>query len=169
MAQALAGGGTALTLQDALADLDALGSRVVMVDALGTWSVVSVAELLADLGKTVTLVAPTGAPGWTISMYSVFAMRERLRQKGIRVIGGHALHDHVNGMAQLTDLSMGEPGPTVRADSVIAPLHGAADDGLLGAIAAATPSVRVLSAGDCQSPRTALEAVYEGHEAGRAV
>ncbi len=168
-AQTLAGGGTALTLQDALDDPDALGRHVVMVDALGTWSVVSVAEFLADIGRTVTLVAPTGAPGWTISMYSVFAMRERLKEKKIRVIGGHALHGHVNGMAQLMDLSLGEPGPTVRADSVIAPLHGTADDGLRNAFGASTESFRLISAGDCQSPRTALEAVYEGHEAGRTV
>ncbi len=168
-AQALAGGGTTLTLQDALADPQALGQHVVMVDALGTWSVVAVAEFLADAGRTVTLIAPTGAAGWTISMYSVFALRERLKRKQVRVIGGHALRDHVNGMAETTDLSTGEPGPTVRADSVIAPLHGTADDALRRAIDATAPSWRRLSAGDCQSPRTALEAVYEGHEAGRAI
>ncbi len=169
MAQRLASGPVALTLQDALADPDALGQNVVMVDALGTWSVVSVAEFLADAGKTVTLIAPTGTPGWTISMYSAFALRDRLKRKKIRVIGGHALHDHVNGVAQLTDLSTGEPGPTVRADSVIAPLHGSADDALRNRFDATTTSFRCLSAGDCQSPRTALEAVYEGHEAGRAI
>jgi len=167
--QTLAGGGTALTLQEALSGPYGLGQHVVLVVALGTWSVVSVAEFLADLGKTVTLVALTGAPGWTISMYSVFAMRARLKQKKVRVIAGHALDDHVNGMAQLTALSLDEAGPTVRADSVIAPLHGSADDALRVAFAATSTSARILSAGDCQSPRTALEAVYEGHEAGRMV
>ena len=168
-AQALAGGGVALTLQDALVDPAALGRHVVMVDALGTWSVVGVAEFLADAGRTVTLIAPTGAAGWTISMYSAFAMRERLKRKKIRVIGGHALHGHVDGMARLTDLSIGEPGPTVRADSVIAPLHGLAEDALRNEFGAAGTSVRLVSAGDCQTPRSALEAVYEGHEAGRAI
>ena len=168
-AQTLAGGGTALTLQEALADPDALGRDVVMVDALGTWSVVAVAEFLADLGKTVTLVAPAGAPGWTISMYSSFALRERLKRKKVRIIGGHALHGHINGMAALTDLSLGEPGPTVRADSVIAPLHGTANDALRNAFDATSTSFQIIGAGDCQSPRTALEAVYEGHEAGRAL
>ncbi|MGB0810763.1 MAG: FAD-dependent oxidoreductase, partial [Candidatus Puniceispirillaceae bacterium] len=52
--QILANGETALALEQALADPQKLGENVVMVDHLGTWAVVSVAEYLADLGKQVT-------------------------------------------------------------------------------------------------------------------
>jgi 2,4-dienoyl-CoA reductase-like NADH-dependent reductase (Old Yellow Enzyme family)/thioredoxin reductase len=168
--QPLQSDGAALTLEAALDDPDALGRRVLLVDGLGTWSVVSVAEHLADLGKDVTLVAPTGAPGWTISMYSSFALRARLRQKRVRIIAGHALVAHRGENTSLEDLSLGEikEGPAV--DSVVAPLAGSPRMALGEALTAKLPqdaSMRQLSIGDCSSPRTALEAVFEGHEAAR--
>lgn len=165
--QPLASGGTALTLEAALADPAALGERVMLVDHLGTWAVVSVAEHLADLGHAVTLVAPTGTPGWTISMYSAFALRERLRLKRVRVIAGHALHDHAGGVARLTDLSLGVLGAELPADSVIAPLPGVPRDALARAMA--EDGLAQVQIGDCLSPRTALEAVFEGHEAARGI
>ena len=35
--------------------------KVLMVDHLGTWAVVSVAEFLADIEKQVSLIVPTGS------------------------------------------------------------------------------------------------------------
>lgn len=160
---------TAITLHAALADPDALGREVVVVDHLGTWAVVSVAEHLADLGKQVVLVAPTGTPGWTIPMYSAFALRTRLRQKRVRVIGGHAVTGHAGGEARLVDLSLPEREVAIPADSVVAPLPGIARDGLVAALGSRPDTPTPISVGDCQSPRTALEAIYEGHRAGRRV
>ena len=56
--QKLLDGRETLTLEASLADPGALGERVVLVDHLGTWSVASVAEYLADLGKKVWIVVP---------------------------------------------------------------------------------------------------------------
>ncbi len=161
-AQVLPSGKTTLTLENALANPDALGQDVTLVDSLGTWSVVSVAEWLADLGHRVTLVAPTGAPGWTISMYSAFALRQRLRDKGVRVIPGQALANFSGGVVHLTDLSLGTPGATFAADSVIAPLAARLQTLL-------QTGGTMIAVGDCQSARTALEAVFEGHEAARSL
>ncbi len=166
-AQTLASGREACTLEAALGDPDALGDHVTLVDMLGTWSVVSVAEWLADLGKSVTLVAPTGTPGWTISMYSAFALRKRLREKGVRVIAGQALADFDGGTVRLTDLSLGAPGLRIAADSVIAPI--AARPRRLTGGGLSNPAARRLAIGDCLSARTALEAVFEGHEAARGL
>ncbi len=161
--QGLRSGGTALTLEAALADPDALGDEVLLVDHLGGWSVVSLAERLADLGKRVTLVAPSGVPGWTISMYSSFALRQRLRTKRVRIIGHHALIDHAGGRAVLRDLSL-DAFSELPASAVIAPLPGMPRGGLRGSSAGEAVQVAV---GDCVSARTALEAVFEGHEAAR--
>ena len=60
-------GGRGLTFAEALADVSALGSRIVMLDALGTWAVSGMAEYLADLGKRVTLIVPTGTPACDIA------------------------------------------------------------------------------------------------------
>lgn len=163
--QDLASGGQTLTLEAALADPDMLGQHVTVVDSLGTWSVVSVAEWLADLGKHVTLIAPSGSPGWTISMYSSFALRQRLKDKKVKVIPGQALLDFSGGMVQLTDLSLGEPGARFGADSVIAPLP--ARPLTLNGTSGSNLPVPVTAIGDCQSARTALEAIFEGHEAAR--
>lgn len=165
--QSLASGGHALTLEAALAAPDALGHHVTLVDTLGTWSVVSVAEWLADLGKRVTLITPTGSPGWTISMYSSFALRQRLRDKRVHLIPGQALTDFSAGMVQLTDLSLGQPGALFAADNVVAPLHGWPV--ALHGQSVANHSASVVAIGDCQSARTALEAVFEGHEAARGL
>ncbi|MRG74032.1 NAD(P)-binding protein [Alphaproteobacteria bacterium HT1-32] len=166
-------GGRGLTFAEALADVSALGSRIVMLDALGTWAVSGMAEYLADLGKQVTLIVPTGTPAWTVSVYSSYALRHRLREKQVRIIGTHAIRSWDGEKVQLTDLSLGEAGPELTADSVIAPLHGHADDRLTSELIAwrneANAPVDIRSAGDCQSPRTALEAVFEGQEAGRLV
>lgn len=161
--QGLRSGGTALTMEAALADPAALGEDVLLVDHLGGWSVVSLAEHLADLGKRVTLVAPSGTPGWTISMYSSFALRHRLREKNVRIIGHHALIDHAGGRAVLRDLSL-DACSELPASAVIAPLPGKPRDGLRGSWGGDAIHVAV---GDCLSARTALEAVFEGHEAAR--
>ncbi|MBO6759192.1 MAG: NAD-binding protein [Roseibium sp.] len=165
--QQLRSGGSALTLQDALADPNALGDEVLIVDHIGGWSVVSVAEFLAGLGKSVTLVAPSGTPGWTISMYSSFALRDRLRKKEVRIIGHHSLEDHRDGTAVLRDLSLDASHIEVAASAVIAPLPGRPRTSVRDAMRPI--GARRFSVGDCQSARTALEAVYEGHEAGRTV
>lgn len=167
--QALASGGTALTLEAALADPDALGARVVLTDTLGTWSVVSVAEHLADLGRAVTLVAPTGAPGWTISMYSSFALRKRLKDKRVRIVAGQALADFDGGTAYLTDLSLDAPGEAVPADAVIAPLAALPRAPDPAWLAGANAPPWTVTIGDAQAARTALEAIFEGHEAARAL
>jgi hypothetical protein len=167
------GGGSGLTLQQALGDPAALGERVAMVDALGDWPAAAVAEHLADLGKQVTLLAPTGTIAWKIPIYSSYALRSRLRDKGVRIIAGHGVHAHAPGATVLEDLSTGERTTHGAFDSVIAATPGVADDSLFRQWedtqrdAPDTPAI--LLVGDCQAPRTALEAVYEGHEAARGI
>ena len=68
-------------------------------------------------------------------------------------------------MVQLTDLSLGEPGARFAADSVIAPLPARPLTSTWRR--GANHPVPVFAIGDCQSARTALEAIYEGHEAAR--
>ena len=156
--QPLQGAAQALTLEAALTYPDMLGNRVVMVDHLGTWAVVSVAEYLADSGLEVTVVVPTGVAAWKVSVYSSFALRDRLKKKKVRIISGYRLVHFEAGVAELEDLSLPESVQSVKADSVIAPIVGTPNTppGI------ESPIVRV---GDSVSARTAMEAVYEGHEA----
>ena len=156
-AQALSSGGVALTLEQALTDPGKLGKKVLMVDHLGTWAVVSVAEFLADIGKQVSLIVPTGIAGWKISIYSSFALKHRLKEKNVQLIPGHRLLNFANGRADIEDLSVHDSTQALLVDSVIAPISGKPNG-------PPEKNRTILNIGDSVSARTALEAVYEGHE-----
>jgi len=172
-AQAFPGGGNGITMEAALADPDALPDRVAVVDHLGSWALAGFIEWLADTGRQVTVIAPSGAPGWQVNIYSAYAWRARLRDKHVRIIGHHAVDAFDGTMAALRDLSTGDPGERLHVGAVVAPTHGRPHDGLHGALRAIlagrndAPRLRLI--GDCASPRSALEAVFEGHEAGRGL
>jgi 2,4-dienoyl-CoA reductase-like NADH-dependent reductase (Old Yellow Enzyme family) len=171
-ASLLSCGAYALTLQAALKDHHILGEHVVLQDILGTWSVVSVAEYLADLGKKVTIVVPSGVPGWNISMYSSFALLSRLREKSVRIIRGYKILSHQQGIVELTDLSLGSVGLEIVADTVVSPEVGNSNREVslsLEAWSGQGPNQKLVNVGDCQAPRTALEAIFEGHEAARLI
>jgi thioredoxin reductase len=163
------GGGRGLSLAQALGDPTALGGRVALVDTLGTWTTAGTVEYLAGLGKNVTMVVPTGVPGVHISMYSVHALRQRLREKRVRIVGLQTPEVYSEGHLVLRDLSTGGVGETLRVDSVIAPSLGHPDDALYHALRQRAPRLKVWQAGDCAAPRSALEAIYEGHVAAREI
>lgn len=171
-ASAFPGGGAGLTLEQALAAPDALGERVAVVDQLGSWAVGAVIEWLADLGKRVAVIAPTGQIGWQITLYSAFAWRHRLREAGVRILGFRAVQAYQPGRTVLVDLSTGAAEEHA-FDSIVAPTHGRPRDALAeacrAALAGRNDPVPVRLIGDAVSARSALEAVYEGHEAGREV
>ncbi len=167
-ALALPGGGGALTMEAALADPDVLGEHVAVQDSLGTWAVAGFVEWLAGTGRRVTLLAPTGSPGWQVNIYSSFAWRARLRDRGVRILGLHAAHAWADGELTVQDLSTGETRALPGVDSLVAPAHAVPDDTLLCRLAAAGQDAPMLQAiGDCVAARSALEAVFEGRQAGR--
>ena len=159
------GGGAALSLDQAVANPGALGERVVLVDTLGTWTTASVAEYLADLGIKVVLMVPTGAPAWTISMYSVYALTKRLRDKKVQVLGQHRPESFVDGRFLARDLSTDDVKDIGNVDSVVAPTTGQPNDDLAHRLRQNTARIHVI--GDAMSPRTALEAIFEGDETAR--
>ena len=160
-------GGRGLSLENALEDIDALGSRVALIDRLGTWTTSSVAEYLADIGKSVTLVVPTGVPAWTISMYSVFALRHRLAEKGVDIQGLKRPVSYVRKLLTLESLALAKPPESYEFDSVIAPTIGKPNDSLYEEIKQRVSMIRLV--GDAAAPRTALEAIFEGYSAAKDI
>ncbi|MFT4726447.1 MAG: 2,4-dienoyl-CoA reductase-like NADH-dependent reductase (Old Yellow Enzyme family) [Granulosicoccus sp.] len=164
-------GGSGLTLQQALHDVDALGQHVVLQDVTGSWAVASTVEHLVDLGKSVTVVVPGGAPAWMINIYSLFALRRRWVEKHIRIIANHRIQSYYDQNVLLTDLSTGDDGATLPATAVIASGHGGSNSSLNNELTNlqfnGKLNINIVAVGDCQAPRTALEAIFEGHEAAR--
>jgi 2,4-dienoyl-CoA reductase-like NADH-dependent reductase (Old Yellow Enzyme family)/thioredoxin reductase len=164
---AFPGGGLGLSLDQVVADPAALGNKIVLVDTLGTWTTASVAEYLADLGKDVVLMVPTGTPAWTISMYSAFALSRRLKEKGVKMLGHRTPDSFLDGCVVARDLSTGDTEDIGMFDAVIAPTPGQPNDELVRELGGNAAQLHVI--GDAMSPRTALEAIFEGHEVARAL
>ena len=156
-----------LTVWDALLEPEAVGSRVAVIEADGNWPGVATAEHLADLGKTVTLITGGTGYGARITIYSMLAVRQRFRDKRIRIMPLRAVRAVENGALILEDVSTGASERLDGIDTIIAAAGGEVEDGLARELRGRVPELRM--AGDCVAPRTALEAIFEGHAAGRAV
>jgi hypothetical protein len=164
---AVPGAARVLTVWDALLEPDRLGRRVALIEADGNWPGVATAEHLADLGKTVTVITGGAGYGGRITIYSMLAVRQRFRDKGIRVLPLRAVRAAELGGLLLEDLSTGATERLDGIDTIVAAAGGVAEDGLARALRGRLPDLRMV--GDCVAPRTALEAIFEGHAAGRAV
>ncbi|MBU6378260.1 MAG: FAD-dependent oxidoreductase [Gammaproteobacteria bacterium] len=156
-------GGAGLTLEAALDPAARLGKRIAIVDVLGHWAVAATAEHLARAGHAVTLISPSGPPGWLINIYSSFAWRHRLRERKVAIRAQQSVLAFVDGRTTLLDGATGERTVTDAFDTIIAPTHGVPNDDLMTTLTGRCGTL--VAIGDAQSPRTALEAVFEGHEA----
>ncbi len=125
------------------------------------------AEHLADLGKTVTLITAGASYGTRITIYSMLAVRHRFREKKIRVLALRAVRAVEGSTLMLEDLSTGEPDRLEGVDSIVAAAGGVAENQLYRVLRGRVADLRIV--GDCVAPRTALEAIYEGHAAGRVL
>lgn len=165
--QRMPSGLDALTMEEALADPGRCGDTVALSDTIGEWSSLSLAEHLARLGKRVTVFVPVGAYSWRTTIYSTLANRKRLRELKVRLALLRAVRDWDGTTLTVEDLSTGESERLGGFSAVVAAQYNAAEDSLQGALTAEGIAWRAI--GDCLAPRTALEAVYEGHELGLAL
>lgn len=158
--------GNALTMEEALAAPEKLGRRVAFHDLTGEWAALGVIEQLARNGHEVTVFTAVAGFAWRTTIYSTLAARKRLRDMKVRIATLRAVKGFANGTLTVEDVSTGEL-ERLAFDSLVAAQYNAADDRLFTPLRAAGLTVKAV--GDCLTPRTALEAVYEGHAAARAL
>jgi dimethylglycine catabolism A len=154
-------------MEQALMGPDACGASVALLDAIGEWSSLSLAEHLARLGRSVTVFVPVAGFAWRTTIYSTLANRKRLREHRVRIAPLRAARDWDGKVLHVEDVSTGEIERHGGFDTVIAADYNAAENALHLALEQAGIPARAI--GDCLAPRSALEAVYEGHELGLAV
>jgi NADPH-dependent 2,4-dienoyl-CoA reductase/sulfur reductase-like enzyme len=159
-------GARALTLDEAVARPESLGHTVAVYDETGDWPAFSLLEHLALRGHRVVALSPLAGIGWRTTIYSTAATRRRLKNLRVRIVPLRALLDHAGDTLATEDLSTGETDVLTGIDTVIAVFPSRVHNPLEAALAAT--GTRFVLAGDCLAPRTALEAIYEGHAAGRA-
>ncbi|MCZ6720843.1 MAG: FAD-dependent oxidoreductase [Proteobacteria bacterium] len=169
-----------------------IGERVVVLDCEGYFTGVSMAELLADQGKKVTLVTSWDfvAPYTAYSFEFVDIMR-MLHEKKIEPVVQHAalsvepgritlFYIYRDGYVRTTTPKRGVPARrmgtetvTLECDGVVLVTARLSQNGLFKELKArrdewaANDIQAVYQVGDCQAPRLIADCVFEGHRLAR--
>jgi thioredoxin reductase len=143
------------------------GSRVLIADWRCDWVGMGLAEKLARDGRHVRLAVNGLHAGQNLQMYLRDHWAARLHDLGVEVIPYARLFGVDGDTAYLTHIVSGKPIICEEVDTVVMAFGHAAETGLEQELA--DLDIPVHLAGDCLSPRSAEEAVYEGLLAGRAV
>ena len=159
-------GTRALTLDEA-AVANFAGRHVAVYDETGDWGALGLVEHLAETGARVTLVTPSAGMMWRTTIYSNTLTFSRWREKHIRVRTLRKPLSFAGGVLALEDASCGEIEALAGIEALVACVPPVAHYPLEKALAAAGVATRLI--GDALAPRNALEAVFEGHRAARAV
>ncbi|MGE4251412.1 MAG: FAD-dependent oxidoreductase [Parvibaculaceae bacterium] len=173
-----------------------IGDRVVMLDSDGYFMAISIAEVLADQGKQVTLVThlDTVAPmaGLTLEGYN---LRRMMREKGIGEVLAHwvekvekgaggvevVLYDLYRDGSRRTTAPqagvyprrLGDAVTRLACDSVVLCTAREAKTELHDDLVALKPRWReagletVVRSGDCLAPRYLADAIFDGHRIAR--
>ncbi len=143
------------------------GGRVVVSDWRGDWTGMGLAELLARNGATVTLAVNAPVPGHALQIYLRDHWNGVLHGLGVRVMPYMRFYGADEGAAYFQHAVTREPVVIEEIDTVVACHGGEAEAGLERDLEGLGVEIRL--AGDCLSPRSAEEAVYEGLCAGSAL
>ena len=143
-----------------------VGGSVVVADWRADWVGIGIAEKLAEEGCRVRLAVNGYMPGQTIQMYVRDASVGRLHRLGVEMIPYVRLFGADEDTVYLQHIMSGEPVMCEDTDTlVLCQGHTPATE---IESAARELGIEHHLAGDCVSPRTAEEAVFEGFKAGVA-
>ncbi|MCI5094685.1 MAG: FAD-dependent oxidoreductase [Rhodobacteraceae bacterium] len=143
------------------------GKSVLVADWRADWIGIGVAEQLAQAGHSVTLAVNGYMPGQTIQMYVRDASIARLHRLGVECVPYVRLFGADEDTVYLQHLMSGEPVIREGVDTLVL-CQGHTPDGSVEAILR-DMDLEYHLAGDCLSPRTAEEAVWEGLKLGMRV
>ena len=143
------------------------GSRVLIADWRCDWVGMGIAEQLARGGHHVRLAVNGLHAGQNLQMYLRDLWAARLHDLGVEIIPYARLFGVDANTAYLSHIVSNKPIVYDDVDTVVMAFGHASETGLEQALAPL--GIPMHLAGDCLSPRSAEEAVYEGLLAGRAV
>ncbi len=155
-----------VTAWDVLEGRANTGSRVVIADWRADWIGIGLAEQLATAGCAVRLCCNAALAGETLQLYTRNHYVGRLHKLGVEIRTHARLFGVDEDTIYFQDTLSGDPILCENADTLVLALGHAADNALESELA--DMNVNLTSIGDCVSPRTAEEAVYEGLLAGRS-
>ena len=151
--------------EQALIDADELGARVVVLDTVGHIEAIGLGELLARNGVDVTVACPLPTPMLLDAETMAMAL-PRMTRAGARWRPNTAMvsiGDHDVTLIDSLSLAM----ETLPVDTVVIRTHGLPNEELYFALQGHVPEV--LRVGDAVAVRPADRAIFDGHQAGRAL
>jgi 2,4-dienoyl-CoA reductase-like NADH-dependent reductase (Old Yellow Enzyme family)/thioredoxin reductase len=149
----------------ALRDPDAVGERVVILDAVGHIEAIGLGELLATMGREVTAVTTLPTP-MLLDAETMMAALPRACRAGMRWRPNTAVAAIGDHEVQLVD-ALSIQFDSLPADTVVIRTHGVPEEGLYHELRDRVP--QVLRVGDAIAVRLADRAIFDGHLAGRAI
>ena len=180
-----------LTPEQIMRGKEVPGKRVVVLDGDGHFTGIAMAEMLADMGKEVTLVTQMH----DIAQFSLYTMelannKRLLHSKSIRHITNHWGQSYENGKLSLyylyrdtAELVADERGhwgrrfgrdlKVVDCDSLVLVTMRIPNNALFAQLAARRAEwapndiVDVYRIGDCHAPRQVMNAIFDGHRLAR--
>jgi 2,4-dienoyl-CoA reductase-like NADH-dependent reductase (Old Yellow Enzyme family) len=165
VAHRLPDGSVTLTL-DAAAQMAAAGKRIAVYDETGDWPVLGLTEHLAEQGAEVTLITPIAGVLWRTTIYSNLTTFARWRAKRIRILPLSRPVSFADGVLTLENTSCGETS-TLGVDAIAVCVAPEAHHPLESPLVEA--GLAPILVGDCLAARNALEAIFDGHRAARAL
>jgi 2,4-dienoyl-CoA reductase-like NADH-dependent reductase (Old Yellow Enzyme family)/thioredoxin reductase len=154
------------TALKAALDGDALGRRVIVLDAVGHIEGVGISELLASMGKNVTLVCPLPTPS-ALDFETAAAALPRAVRAGVRWRPSTAIAAIGNHEVTLLDLLSTETEVLSDVNTVVIRTHGTPNADLYFALEGKVSEL--IRVGDAVAVRYCDRAIYDGHLAGRAI
>lgn len=150
----------------AISSPELCGDRVLIVDDIGDYTALGLAETLADQGKQVEVIAASLFLGENILLtLDVGHLYPRLHAKGVTLTPQHIVGEVNQDGAVLTRIWDGV-SRVLPVDSIVTVMLR---DPETTHTAAFQEAFEVTEIGDCLAPRRVDEAIYEGEMAGRSV
>ena len=145
------------------------GSRVVIADWRCDWAGMGLAERMARDGRHVRLVVNGLHAGQNLPIYLRDLWAAKLHDLGVEIIPYARLAGVDDSAAYLIHIVSQKPIICDDVDTVIMACGHEPDTRLELELEKAILGIPVVLAGDCLSPRSAEEAIYEGFIAGREI
>ena len=156
-----------VSANDVIAGRVNVGSRVLIADWRCDWTGLGVAEMLAANGCAVTLAVNGEMAGQHLQPYTRYHWVSRLHRLGVTIVPYMRLHGADEDTVYLQHVVGGDPVVVEDIDTLVVAGHRTPETDLRCALD--DLGVIAHSIGDCLSPRTAEEAVFDGLKAGLKV